>query len=159
MDPAAFPHFHRRSVRLFPPVSYHYFLINHFNILLNSRIVFRNPGVVPRSSDHSHFVEEVESSRAHLNYCFTCWVPRQPHSKHCSSCDRSVCIYYIIFSWRILLFSKYQNAELETSNQCSLIPFFPSTIAIGSIYIKWLMFIKLRFLPLKSSQFHSRLPS
>ncbi|PAV87567.1 hypothetical protein WR25_00291 [Diploscapter pachys] len=54
------------------------------------RVVFRNPGVVPRSSDHSHFVEEVESSRAHFNYCFTCWVPRQPHSKHCSSCDRCV---------------------------------------------------------------------
>lgn len=53
-----------------------------------SRVLCRDPGVVDCAPDHSHFVELVESGSKMQGFCFTCWIPRKAHMKHCSTCDR-----------------------------------------------------------------------
>ncbi|KAK5986761.1 hypothetical protein GCK32_006878 [Trichostrongylus colubriformis] len=54
------------------------------------RVVFSDPGVIPRNlKTHSDFVEAVENCQR-VNYCFTCWVDKPQGAKHCSVCDRCV---------------------------------------------------------------------
>uniref|UniRef100_A0A8R1HU17 Palmitoyltransferase n=1 Tax=Caenorhabditis japonica TaxID=281687 RepID=A0A8R1HU17_CAEJA len=53
-------------------------------------LIFSNPGAKPRSTNP--FPELIENVETHgiASYCFTCWIPKNPTSHHCSQCDKCV---------------------------------------------------------------------